>query len=86
MGEEKFSIYEIVHKLIGNVIPIGDTYIDDKRLINLSKQMELIDLLLQDLIEASGFKDNHEYSMKQIGDFAYNNLIRYRDNLNNIIE
>ena len=44
-------IKKIVKKLIGEIHPIGETHIDEKRFNNLEELMKLIDTLLYDIKE-----------------------------------
>jgi hypothetical protein len=56
------EIYDIVKKLIGNVVPIGDTNKDLQRYKNLEETIFLIEQLLQDINSVSSNKDCQEYS------------------------
>lgn len=46
-----FSVYDIVHKMIGRVHPVGDSAIDKERFINLVCQSDLLELLFQEIHE-----------------------------------
>jgi hypothetical protein len=61
-------------KLVGPVVPIGDTNEDSKRLENLKKLMELVDQLITDLEKISELKHKHEYSIKKAGQIVHHFL------------
>lgn len=67
---DKLSIYEIVSKLVGETIPVGETHTDNKRFENLNTTIELVERLLYDIKYVSQYKDNQEYSMSLIGTTA----------------
>ena len=68
------EIYDVVKKLIGNIEPVGTTYIDEKRLKNLKEHIDLTANLLHDLQIIVQYKDRDEYSMSVIGQKAYDFL------------
>ena len=66
---------EVVKKLVGNVQPYGATHIDDERFENLKAMCELVNDLVTEIDRvAYENKDRHEYSMKQMADYASNFL------------
>jgi hypothetical protein len=73
---EKFDVYDLVKKIIGEINPIGETNADEERFENLKTMTELVDMLLDDIDRVS-FKnrDKAEYSMKRASDFANRFLI-----------
>jgi len=64
------NIYEIVTKLVGPIMPVGETNTDDKRLENLKTMCDLVDKLLCDIYEVAPNMHRHEYSMKRAGEHA----------------
>jgi hypothetical protein len=65
------EIYDVVIKLIGPVMPIGETNADEKRFENLKTMTELVDALLSDIdAVATANKDRYEASRKKAGQFA----------------
>ena len=64
------TLHEIVRKLIGPIMAVGDTTIDDARVVNMQAHMDLVDNLLQDLIDTSINYNRHEASMKHSGEKA----------------
>jgi hypothetical protein len=66
---------EIVLKLVGPIVPIGETNEDDRRFDNLKVLCLLVDALVSD-IDDVGYrnKDRGEYSMKRAGEYASNFL------------
>jgi len=63
----ELTIYEIVKKLVGPVLPTGDHGADKQRLENLKELTALVDTLMGDISSASGFASRTESSMKAIG-------------------
>jgi hypothetical protein len=61
------DIYGIVKKLIGEIEPIGDSSVDEKRYDNLLEYCLLIERLLQDIKDVTYYKDKVEYSMSKSG-------------------
>ncbi|MEW4404573.1 hypothetical protein AB1I62_12750 [Enterococcus sp. AN402] len=53
MEEKKYTLNELVDQLIGPVMPIGDTAIDEKRSQNLDELINLIHLLNGKLYEVT---------------------------------
>lgn len=71
------TIYDIVKKLIGNIMPIGETREDDIRFEHLKATTELVDLLLDDIKRASHCSNKGEFSLKRSEEFAS----KFLDNL-----
>ena len=67
---ENFSVYDLVHSLLGGIEPIGETNYDNKCLANITKYEELILLLCDDMLCCLQYRNNHEASMKAIGNYA----------------
>lgn len=65
---------ELVKLLIGDIIPIGETNIDDKRFENLKEMISLVESLLREIENVSYMNKRPEYSVKRSGEFAYNFL------------
>ena len=59
-------IHEIVKKLVGNIEPVGETHIDNKRFENLKVMADLVDSLLSDM-DSIVFRtsSNQEHSIKR---------------------
>ncbi len=73
------DMYEIVKKLIGNIKPRGETYADDERLTNLNEHSLLTCALVEDLFEVAMYKDRTEYSMRKLGQRAYDELLELKE-------
>ena len=71
------TIAEVVRKLIGEINPVGSSEVDKIRLENLQKLTILIDELICDVAYVKRYKDNSEFSVNKIGNFAdeYLNLL-----------
>lgn len=71
-----FSVYDIVHKMIGSVHPVGDSAIDKERFINLVCQSDLLELLFQEIHEVyDQNKDSQEESCRRCAEKAMSDLI-----------
>lgn len=73
------EIIDIVRKLIGPVEAVGDSGLDEKRLKNLEATCDLVNRLLYDIHQASHSSDNHQHSMKVIGQRAKEFLQEVKD-------
>lgn len=62
--------YDVVKKLIGNIMPIGETNEDERRFSNLKDTIELVDLLLSDIDRAAQKSSNVEFSIRRSQDYA----------------
>ncbi len=65
---------EIVKKLIGNVQPYGATHIDEQRFENLKAMCLLVNNLVMEIDRVSENKERQEFSMREMGNYAYNFL------------
>ena len=73
---EKFTIYEILHKLIGPVYPACETNEDERRFENLKNLISLTDHLLGDIDTVSTCKNKAEFSAQRAGKCASDYLDR----------
>lgn len=64
------TILEVMHRLIGYTEPYGDTEVDNVRYENQEKLIDLATEVIEELIENSKYRYNHEYSAEKIGDRA----------------
>ena len=64
------DVHEVVEKLIGNVIPVGETNEDDRRYENLKNLTELIDRLIGDLYRVSANRNSAKFSVSRAGKHA----------------
>lgn len=71
-------IDEIVMKLIGDIEPVGDSGIDEKRLENLTDLCALTDNLLERIASLRRHSSRHEASIKKIGNQAMKFFISIR--------
>lgn len=76
---KEHDLRTIVYKVVGNISPVGETNVDKERFENLQEFAELVHDLVWDLYEVSRYANNHEYSMKQAGQFAKLSLEQLRD-------
>ena len=73
------NVYEVVKKLIGEIEPVGDSRIDEKRLQNLRTFSAVAEDMLCDLKKVSSFKGRPEYSVNQSGKFAKDALEYFKE-------
>jgi len=64
------EIYDVVKKLLGEIEPVGETHVDDKRFENLSATTLLVDKLLFDISQVAVSASRQEYSMSRAGKHA----------------
>lgn len=62
--------YDVVKKLIGPVMPVGESHIDEERYKNLNEMIELVDKLLFDIGQVALNKGRFEHSMSKAGKCA----------------
>ncbi len=70
MDMDENDIYEVTKNLIGEIKPIGETYTDDDRFKNLIIMTKVVDKLLVDIVDLHKYKDNHQYSMRRMAEYA----------------
>lgn len=61
------ELYDVVMKLVGPVLPVGEHHEDSKRFENITRLTALVDTLLCEIRDASSAADRPEASMKKIG-------------------
>lgn len=61
---------EIVNRIIGKTVPIGETNADEVRFENLKAKCELVECLVRELDELSKLSSSHEFSVKRAGQYA----------------
>lgn len=69
------NIYEINKKLLGSILPYGDSNIDEERTENLENTINLIKELIEDIIITAKYKDRQERSIRDMGVKANNALL-----------
>jgi len=62
--------YDVVKRLIGNVMPIGETRQDEINFEHLKQTCDLVSLLLDDIGRAASITSNKEFSIRRSQDFA----------------
>ena len=67
--------------MLGNIYPVGETDIDEKRLENLKETIQLVDRLIYDIFQVSLNKNSQYHSMKISGERAYKYLKSLKDEL-----
>lgn len=61
------SISDILGKLFGKIVPVGETNQDNIRYENIQNYYEALCYIVSTLRIASQYKDRQEYSMQKIG-------------------
>lgn len=67
--EKKFTVQEIIKRMIGVVVPVGETNEDEKRFENLKDLCDLVEDLIGIIGEVSE-KNSYEHSVKRASDYA----------------
>ena len=63
--------YDVVRRLIGRVVPVGDSNLDVERLANMQQLIELAENIIGDISNvADEYKDSYCASEKRIGNLA----------------
>lgn len=75
------NVYEVTHRLLGMIEPVGETNVDEVRLLNLKDTIDLTNALIDDIILVGRHKDRGEYSMSEAGKTADNFITHLREKL-----
>ena len=78
--QTRINLY-VTKKLLGDIDPVGETNIDEKRLENLEETIQLVDGLIYDIFQVSLNKNSQYHSMKMSGERAYKYLKSLKDGL-----
>lgn len=65
------GLYDIIKKLNGNIRPVGSHETDMQNFNNLQEYCITIRKMIDDLVEVAKNKNRAEYSMKVMGEEAY---------------
>jgi len=87
-NEPKFPIelHPLVQKLVGAIEPVGQTEVDELRLLNLIDHMGLLDKMVQAAISVSRNANSHEGSVKEAGQYAKAALENIKDDIERAFE
>lgn len=75
------DIYEVVCKLIGEIEPVGESHIDQKRFNNIRTMCDIIHKLTYDVSFVAVKRNAQEHSVSKAGTQAYNFLMNLKDDL-----
>lgn len=64
------QILDVVGNLIGPIHPVGESHVDNKRLVSLGIQMDVCSHLLQEICEVTTDGAQHLASVKESADLA----------------
>lgn len=86
MGDKFTSneITKILEKLMGYIMPIGDTYHDDMAYENLLTHIEVTTWCLERIYEVAEFHDRSEWSMQRSGEKALKYLSKLNTNISEL--
>lgn len=65
--KKDYTLFEIVTKLTGNIVPCGCSCKDEQYKENLNEFINLTECMIESLTEISKYKSSHEHSVKTIG-------------------
>ena len=68
------DIDDILNRLFGDIMPVADQTIDDKRYENIVNYEQALESVIWELIECAKWKNDNRYSANRIGERAYNIL------------
>jgi len=83
---QTFSILELIDRLIGPIVPIGDPIEDDLRLENLRKLAVLSENLLAQLAALAENRVNDLIFLRRAGEEAHDCLVTLNTWLNRLLE
>lgn len=75
------DIPEILNRLLGDIMPVADQTIDDKRYENIINYEQALESIVYDLIESAKWKNDNRYSANRIGERAYCILETFVENV-----
>lgn len=65
------TINAVLDKLVGKIVPVADSTIDNERLENIRVFVDVLDAMYEAVESiATNFKDSQFHSAKEIGKFA----------------
>lgn len=73
------NVTEVVKRLIGEIEPIGDSRIDEKRFENLKVWCCVAEDMIAELSKVADFKSKPEHSMSRAGKFSEGALNYYKN-------
>ena len=79
-------IDEILNKLLGDIQPLADTTIDGERICNIENYNDALYYLINELKEASKWKDDSRESAKRIGKECNKILLDLKETLGDVKE
>lgn len=75
------ELKDVVLKLIGPIMPIGETNEDEDRLENLRQFIKLVDALVEEMNDIAGNAERAEYSMSRAGKMAEKFLVDLKESI-----
>lgn len=76
---------EIIEKLFGKIMPVGETYEDKKRFENLLDYNEILEIIINKIVNCSNYNNDNRYSVCKIGVESMNILINLRNFLEDVL-
>lgn len=64
------TVCDVVFKLTGSIIPVGDSHEDARRLDNLKVVCELVNTLVADIDQVASATGDHMASIKEAKNYA----------------
>lgn len=61
------EVVDIVFKIVGEIEPVGETYIDDARFDHLKTMLDVLDILIDEVTFLLPCENRYEYSMQRAG-------------------
>ena len=85
-GLSSGEIIKVLETLIGDTLPYGDSSYDDKVEDNLKNLIDVTNWCLETINDTANETHSPYYSMKRVGERAFDALYEWRDWLNDKID
>ena len=83
---DKYTLFEFIKKVIGEIDSVGEDDTDEERYDNLDKQCVLIGELIQDVATQMDHIYKPNYTMCRNGIYAYEFLTDLKEDLESVLE
>lgn len=68
------TMYEVVTKLVGPTLPVGETHTDEQRFENLKVLTQLVESLIKDISLVAQLRGQYQHSISKAGKYAHDFL------------
>ena len=71
----EYTVHDVVRKLIGEIFPIGGSYLDQDNLEHMKVHIEVVDKMINDLIAIAQDRKATEHSIRVAGKWRKTSLM-----------